>query len=286
MEEVQVFIDSLTIFLQTHLVTVWQHLGQNQPCLLKCKNIQLNSVCGPDLEPELEFVKSSHSLHECWNWFFLMRSRFSLLIISLWDKVSLNAINFSDDHITSDISKTFTLCVCCFFYPPPFFFCSLFTETSRAPPPQTFSFTFPQTEDNTQSVISTDASHSTVTNGMWASPSVRPATPLSSANEWTPFDMRNICSVSQCLGPVYEDDCWPFWFFPFCLVLCSFYLLSTVLSQGDTFILFVCILLGKQPDGAVENNQNKGKYWLSEATMMPKCRLVTIVSTNQPCFFW
>lgn len=114
-------------------------------------------------------------------------------------------------------------------------FCRNLSRTSQTLLPRTF----PRIEDSTQLPISTDASYSTVTNGMWAS---CPSCPPPVLSEWVDPPLHDIVmmralmglyvwNVSQCLGLVYEDDCLPFILFP--LVL--FYVLFLFCSQ-------VCVL--------------------------------------------
>lgn len=130
--------------------------------------------------------------------------------------------------------------------------------------------THPQTEDS-QCPTSTEATFSTVTNGMWALSCVpRPLPP--SANGWTSVlsaVTSDLCrSLTWCMKMCKPPS------LPFSLFLCfSVCVWSSLRSQSvsDTcehsslfshtcLCLTLCVCLsGKQPDGAVENNQNKGK---------------------------
>lgn len=95
----------------------------------------------------------------------------------------------------------------------------------------------PQTEDSTQLLVSTDASHSTVTNGMWAqsclpcpapflSQWMDPSTRCSESDSdlWRTYSYKH---VSQSLDPVYEDVC-TFITLPFSIVSLWFYVSGRV----------------------------------------------------------
>lgn len=169
-------------------------------------------------------------------------------------------------------------------------FCRNLSRTS-----QTFlPHTFPQTEDSTQLPICTDASHSTVTNGTWAScPSCPP--PVLKRMSGSPMTWYSYDEASD--GPIHLkclSVSWPsvwrwlltFHILPSCVVLCSFFVLFTSLCFVSLWWKFnydplvteyehvqthfwrfhpphsnspSFFFSGKQPDGAVENNQNKGK---------------------------
>lgn len=169
-------------------------------------------------------------------------------------------VNYCHAVLTADISKDIHLFAFAFFNPPFFFFALFSLKPLAHLHPKSSLPHFPPLPPNRRqyTVCHLYRCKSQHSHQWYVSQSVPPAPPLCPQRMSGPplhivHFYGNICSVSQCLGPVYDDDCLPFLFFPFCVVLRSFDLVSRLaVPKPLLHPLCLCFLFSSQANSRME----------------------------------